>query len=63
MGPRLIIVSNRPEFSAQAAWLRGEIDAFGETASQRNVVTISTIFRRALELEIDFHSAPYGTGR
>ena len=52
-----------PEFSAQAAWLRREIDAFGETASQRDVVTISTIFRRALELEIDFHSAPYETGR
>jgi thiaminase/transcriptional activator TenA len=51
-----------PEFSAQAAWLRREIDTFGESASQQDVGTLSAIFRRALELEIDFHSAPYREG-
>ena len=51
-----------PEFAAQAAWLRGEIDDFGESASQQDMASISAIFRRALELEIDFHSAPYRAG-
>lgn len=49
-----------PEFAAQADWLRHEIDAVGETASPREVASLSAIFRRALELEIDFHTAPYG---
>jgi thiaminase (transcriptional activator TenA) len=48
-----------PEFSAQAARLRREIDAFGETALPQDIGAISAIFRQALELEIDFHSAPY----
>jgi thiaminase/transcriptional activator TenA len=47
------------EFAAQAEWLRHEIDAFGEKASQHDVDALSAVFRRALELEINFHTAPY----
>jgi thiaminase (transcriptional activator TenA) len=47
------------DFAAQAEWLRHEIDTFGETASQRDVGALSAAFRRALELEINFHTAPY----
>jgi thiaminase (transcriptional activator TenA) len=48
-----------PEFSKQAAWLRREIDDFGEMASSEDVSAISAVFRHALELEIAFHSAAY----
>jgi thiaminase/transcriptional activator TenA len=44
-----------PAFRAQADWLRGQIDA-ADPSQQR---TISRHFRRALELEIAFHSAPF----
>jgi hypothetical protein len=33
--------------------------AFGEMASNDDVLAISAVFRRALELEIDFHLALY----
>jgi thiaminase/transcriptional activator TenA len=44
-----------PAFLAQADWLRGQIDA-ADPAQQR---ALGQHFRRALELEIAFHSAPF----
>jgi thiaminase/transcriptional activator TenA len=44
-----------PAFLAQADWLRHQID--GAHASLES--TLGMRFRRALELEIDFHSAPF----
>jgi thiaminase/transcriptional activator TenA len=44
-----------PAFLAQADWLRRQIDA----ADPREVRPLGQRFRRALELEIAFHSAPF----
>lgn len=46
-----------PAFLAQADWLRAQIDAAAvdATAFER----LSGLFGHALQLEIDFHSAPY----
>ena len=44
-----------PAFRAQADWLRRQIDA----ANPGQEAALSQRFRRALELEIGFHSAPF----
>ena len=44
-----------PTFLAQAAWLRSQIDA----ADSSQEAALAQRFRRALELEIAFHSAPF----
>ncbi len=44
-----------PAFLAQADWLRGQIDA----ADPAREAALSQHFRRALQLEIAFHSAPF----
>jgi len=47
------------EFANQALWLRRQIDLFGsESGSQPRDRAIG-VFRHALELEIEFHTAPY----
>jgi thiaminase/transcriptional activator TenA len=43
------------EFLAQADWLRRQIDSAAASEEAR----LSQRFRRALELEIDFHQAPF----
>jgi thiaminase (transcriptional activator TenA) len=44
-----------PAFLAQADWLRRQVDA----ADPREVHPLAQRFRRALELEIAFHAAPF----
>jgi thiaminase/transcriptional activator TenA len=48
------------DFADQARWLRRQIDAAGAEMGERSRRHLSGIFRRALELEIDFHTAAYG---
>jgi thiaminase/transcriptional activator TenA len=48
------------DFADQARWLRRQIDAAGAEMGERSRRRLSGIFRRALELEIDFHTAAYG---
>jgi thiaminase/transcriptional activator TenA len=47
------------EFAGQARWLRRQIDLCGAELGARSRFRLSGVFRRALELEIDFHTAPY----
>lgn len=46
-------------FLAGVAWLRAEIDRAGEGLSAPRKAHAAACFRRALELEIGFHDAPY----
>jgi thiaminase/transcriptional activator TenA len=46
-------------FADQARWLRKQIDLFGTELGLQSRSRLAGIFRRALELEIDFHTAPY----
>ncbi|HEX6119045.1 MAG TPA: TenA family protein [Dongiaceae bacterium] len=46
-------------FADQARWLRRQIDLHGAELGERSRFRLSAVFRRALELEIDFHTAPY----
>ncbi|HTI03204.1 MAG TPA: TenA family protein [Acidisoma sp.] len=48
-----------PEFLNGAAWLRAEVDREGAAMDEDGRARLSMLFRRALELEIDFHSAAY----
>ncbi|WP_428391070.1 TenA family protein [Lichenicoccus sp.] len=48
-------------FLAQAAWLRAEIDTVAAKADVAGRDRLSSLFRRALLLEIDFHHAAYDT--
>lgn len=48
------------DFADQARWLRRQIDAAGAEMGERSRRHLSGIFRRALVLEIDFHTAAYG---
>lgn len=47
-------------FAEQARWLRRRIDEAGDEMGPRSRRRVAAIFRRALELEIAFHSAAYG---
>lgn len=46
-------------FADQARWLRQQIDLFGTELGPQSRSRLAGIFRRVLELEIDFHTAPY----
>lgn len=46
-------------FAAQARWLKGQLDAAGADMPPAARAQASRVFGRALELEIDFHAAPY----
>lgn len=48
-----------PAFLGQAQHLRTEADALGAAASPSARARLMEVFRRALELEIAFHAAPY----
>ncbi|MFB2551767.1 TenA family protein [Ensifer soli] len=48
-----------PGFADQANWLKAELDAAGETLGDAEQGRLSGIFGRAMQLEIDFHHAPY----
>lgn len=50
------------DFADQARWLRRQIDAAGVEMGEGSRRRLSGIFRRALALEIDFHTAAYGGG-
>ena len=52
---RWVDLHAEPEFLAQADWLRRQVDAADPALEE----TLANSFRHALELEIDFHSAPY----
>lgn len=52
---RWVELHAEPEFHAQADWLRAQIDA----APAAEEAQLSRAFRRALELEIAFHDAPF----
>ncbi len=47
-----------PAFHAQSEWLRGQIDACDGLSEDRRR-HLSTLFGRALDLEIAFHHAPF----
>lgn len=59
---RWVALHAAPDFAAQAQWLRRQLDAAGADLGPQGRGRISHIFRRALQLEIGFHSAPYGDG-
>ncbi len=46
-------------FAAQARWLKAQLDAGGDGLPPAGRERAGRVFRRALELEIDFHAAPY----
>ncbi|MBX6320817.1 MAG: TenA family protein [Rhodospirillaceae bacterium] len=46
-------------FAAQARWLKYRVDAGGAGLPPAGRERAGRVFRRALELEIDFHAAPY----
>jgi thiaminase/transcriptional activator TenA len=48
------------DFTAQARWLKQQIDLVGLTLDDVSRKRVARIFRRALLLEISFHHAPYG---
>ena len=48
-----------PEFAAQAAWLKAELDEAGRTLDARERARLSAIFGEAQRLEIAFHEAAY----
>lgn len=47
------------EFAEQALWLKRELDKAGESLSENDRQRLSAVFGRAMQLEIDFHNAPY----
>lgn len=47
------------DFASQALWLRGQIDAAGVGMNEAARRRVTEVFRRALELEIEFHAAAY----
>jgi thiaminase (transcriptional activator TenA) len=47
-------------FADQAAWLKEQLDIAGEQGIPEDLcVRLSSIFTNAMQLEIDFHDAPY----
>jgi thiaminase (transcriptional activator TenA) len=48
-----------PDFTAQADWLRAQLDAAGPNVDAATFQHLADLFGQALRLEIDFHSAPY----
>ena len=44
------------DFEAQARWLKGAIDTFGDPADAER---LSAVFAEVMRLEIEFHSAAY----
>ncbi|MBA8880112.1 TenA family protein [Phyllobacterium myrsinacearum] len=46
-------------FAEQASWLKRQLDLAGEDLSEQACSRLSTIFGHAMQLEIDFHDAPY----
>jgi thiaminase/transcriptional activator TenA len=52
---RWVELHAEPEFLAQADWLRGQLNA----ADPSEEASLGQRFRRALELEIAFHDAPF----
>ena len=49
-----------PGFAEQALWLKHQLDLAGEASlPEQTCAHLSSIFGRAMQLEIDFHDAPY----
>lgn len=55
---RWVALHAEPDFLAQAAWLRAQIDG-AQGLSDAEQARLSHLFGQALKLEIDFHEAPY----
>ena len=51
-----------PQFADQVAWLRDQLDRYGPELPRRHQEGVARAFRHALELEIEFHHAPYQDG-
>jgi thiaminase/transcriptional activator TenA len=49
-------------FADHVAWLRGWLDAYGETVDAAAAARLAGLFKRVLEAEIVFHDAAYDTG-
>lgn len=58
---RWVDLHAEPAFIAQVTRLRAEVDAHGQTASRGDKDRLTAAFGRTLALEIDFHTAAYGT--
>ncbi|WP_421723774.1 TenA family protein [Bauldia sp.] len=58
-----VALHTEPAFAAQVEWLRAEADTTGRRASAEGRDRLIGVFRKTLELEIAFHSAPYDEGR
>ena len=48
-----------PEFAAQAAWLRDQLDAVAPLLDEKERSAVIAAFGEALRLEIDFHAAAF----
>lgn len=56
---RWILLHERDAFQEHAEWLRSELDRIGPELQPRRQQDVAYLFRRALEHEIHFHTAPY----
>jgi thiaminase/transcriptional activator TenA len=47
------------DFADQALWLKHELDKAGEILPEEEKRRLSSVFGHVMQLEIDFHDAPY----
>ena len=57
---RWVALHTEAAFTAQAQWLKEQVDRAGRLLDEAQRRRISRIFRAALLFEIDFHTAAYG---
>jgi thiaminase/transcriptional activator TenA len=48
-----------PDFEANVGWIRQQLDTNGPMLALHRQQRLAFLFRRTLELEVDFHNAPY----
>lgn len=56
---RWIRLHNDDTFHTHVAWLRAELDRIGPQLEERRQRAVAYLFRRTIEHEIRFHTAPY----
>ncbi len=54
-----IQLHTEPPFTDHVEWMRGQLDALGPSLIRHRQQEVVYIFARMLELEVDFHHAPY----
>lgn len=59
IGAQWIALHTAPAFTDQVRWLRARLDELGPQLSSDQQASLAKAFRQTLELEIDFHNAPY----